>query len=159
AVSLVEGAIVTNTHEAQVISVGLPFVVVELRDRAAVGRARVNIKGFEAIRENLDDPIRASVYLYTRTTDSVDIRARMFAPLSGVPEDPATGSAGCAVAGLLAHHNGKTDGEFAYRIAQGIEIGRPSMLMARAEKSGAIVKATWIGGACVLVSEGFIRLE
>jgi trans-2,3-dihydro-3-hydroxyanthranilate isomerase len=83
----------------------------------------------------------------------------MFAPLSGVPEDPATGSAGCAVAGLLAHHEKGRSGEFAYRIAQGVEMGRPSVLHARASKSGGVVEATWIGGACVLVSEGSLHVE
>jgi trans-2,3-dihydro-3-hydroxyanthranilate isomerase len=100
----------------------------------------------------------ALVYLYTQTTDGVDIHAPMFAPLSGVPEDPATGSVGCALAALLAEHNGQTNGEFLYRIAQGVEMGRPSMLIARAEKSGGIVKATWVGSVCVLVNEGLIRL-
>jgi trans-2,3-dihydro-3-hydroxyanthranilate isomerase len=155
ALSLAESDIVTKTHQPQVVSVGLPFVLVELRDRAALERLRVNPKDFEVIRDTLDE---ALVYLYTQTTDGVDIRARMFAPLSGVPEDPATGSAGCALAGLLAEHNGQTNGEFLYRIAQGVEMGRPSMLIARAEKSEGIVKATWVGGACVIVSEGFIRL-
>src|SRR5262249_40389406 len=114
---------------------------------------------FEAIREMLNEYIRASVYLYTRTTGDAEIHARMFAPLSGVPEDPATGSAGCAVVGLLAHHYEQPGGEFRCRIAQGIEMGRPSMLLARAEKSDGEVKATWIGGGCVLVNEGHIRVD
>jgi len=89
----------------------------------------------------------------------VDIRARMFAPLSGVPEDPATGSAGCAVTGLLALHDKQTSGHYNYEIAQGVEMGRPSRLQSRAEKSNGIVNTTWIGGACVLVAEGFITLH
>src|SRR5262249_7875730 len=130
----------------------------EVRDRSALERPRINTQGFDAIRDLLQDGIRASLYLYTRTTDGADIRARMFAPLSGVPEDPATGSAGCAAAGLLPPHNGKARGEFAYRIAQGVEMGRPSLLLARAEKADGRVRATWIGGACVLVNEGFIQV-
>ena len=54
-----------------------------------------------------------------------DIRARMFAPLSGVPEDPATGSANCTLGGLLADHEQVTSGMFSWRIAQGVEMGRP----------------------------------
>ena len=50
----------------------------------------------------------------------------MFAPLSGVPEDPATGSANCSLAGLLAHYNQDRNGSFSWRIAQGVEMGRPS---------------------------------
>jgi trans-2,3-dihydro-3-hydroxyanthranilate isomerase len=156
AVSLAAEDVVTETHQPQVASVGLPFVMMELRNRRALERARVNLSGFDAI---LSEDIRPSIYLYTRATDAFDIRARMFAPLSGVPEDPATGSASCAVAGLLAHYSGKPSGDLGWRIAQGVEMGRPSTLLARAEKSDGVVKTTWVGGACVLVCEGFIRVD
>jgi trans-2,3-dihydro-3-hydroxyanthranilate isomerase len=102
ATSLAEEDILTSAHEPQVVSVGLPFVLAELKDRSALERARVNVAGFSDILGVLKEGVRASVYLYTRTTGDIDIRARMFAPLSGVAEDPATGSASCAVAGLLA---------------------------------------------------------
>ena len=156
AVSLAVEEIVTETHPPQVVSVGLPFLMTELRDRMALERARVNIGGFEAI---LGENIRPSIYLYTQPDDGFDIRARMFAPLSGVPEDPATGSASCAVAGLLAHFNGNPSGSFSWRIAQGVEMGRPGTLLARAEKTSGVVQATWVGGGCVLVSEGFIHVD
>src|SRR5262249_30781494 len=144
AVSLAESDIVTTTHQPGIVSVGLPFVMTELRDRATLERPKSNVKGFEAIRQHLDGAIRASVYMYVRVKDGVDIRARMFAPLAGVPEDPATGSAGCAVSGLLTHHHGDASGAYAYRIAQGVEMGRPSLLEARAEKLDGVVTATWI---------------
>jgi len=99
------------------------------------------------------------VYLYTHGSDGFDIRARMFAPLSGVPEDPATGSANCALAGLLAHYNPQPNGSFVWRIAQGVEMGRPSTLIARAEKKDGVVQTTRIGGAAILVSEGVIYLD
>lgn len=155
-VSLATKDVVTETHQPQIASVGLPFLMTELRDRAALERARVNSTGVEAI---LRQDIRPSIYLYTRATDGFDIRARMFAPLSGVPEDPATGSASCAVGGLLAHHSGQVSGRFSYRIAQGVEMGRPSVLLVRAEKTDGRVQATWVGGACVLVSEGLIQVD
>jgi trans-2,3-dihydro-3-hydroxyanthranilate isomerase len=82
----------------------------------------------------------------------------MFAPLSGVAEDPATGSAACAVAGLLAHLHDPAAGEFVWRIAQGVEMGRPSLLRARADKVDGVVRKTFVGGACVLVSEGLIEI-
>jgi trans-2,3-dihydro-3-hydroxyanthranilate isomerase len=149
--------IVTKTHEPQEVSVGLPFIFVELPGRAALERLRINTNGFEAIRNALGEGFRASVYLYARDSNGVDVRSRMFAPLSGIPEDPATGSAGCGLAGLLAHHQREASGEFSYRIAQGVEMGRPSLLLARAAKSNGIVENTWIGGSSVLVSEGFIE--
>jgi trans-2,3-dihydro-3-hydroxyanthranilate isomerase len=135
---------------------GLPFILAELRDRAALERARVNISGFDSLPT---EGGLASVLLYVRVADDVDIRARMFAPLSGVPEDPATGSAACALAGLLAHLSEPPSGSFTWRIAQGVEMGRPSTLVARAEKHGGVVQATWVGGASVLVSDGTIHLD
>jgi trans-2,3-dihydro-3-hydroxyanthranilate isomerase len=156
AVSLDPDDIVTRTHEPQVASVGLPFLMAELADRAALERARINMNGIDAIAA---EGVTPDIHLYTRSADGFDIRARMFAPLDGVPEDPATGSANCALAGLLSHHDNAADGSFQWRIAQGVEMGRPSVLEARAEKKDGAVVATWIGGASVLVSEGRIEVD
>jgi trans-2,3-dihydro-3-hydroxyanthranilate isomerase len=156
AISIDSKDIVTKTHGPQVASVGLPFIVVELRDRSVLERVRISMSGFEALAAQ---DVMPDVYLYTRGTDGFDIRARMFAPLSGVPEDPATGSANCALAGLLAHYSQDSNGSFSWRIAQGVEMGRPSTLIARAEKKDGVVQTTRIGGATVLVSEGTIYLD
>ncbi len=82
----------------------------------------------------------------------------MFAPLDGIPEDPATGSANCALAALLAHYDDAETGHFNWRIAQGVEMGRPSLMEARAEKTSGQVTDTWIGGTCVMVAEGNIEV-
>ena len=156
AISIDSKDVVTKTHGPQVASVGLPFIMVELRDRSVLERTRINMGGFEALAA---EDVMPDVYLYTRGTDGFDIRARMFAPLSGVPEDPATGSANCALAGLLAHYSQDSNGSFSWRIAQGVEMGRPSTLIARAEKKDGVVQTTRIGGAAVLVSEGTIYLD
>jgi trans-2,3-dihydro-3-hydroxyanthranilate isomerase len=156
AVSLSPEDILTDTHHPQVCSVGLPFVITELKDRPALERARISMRGFDALA-NVD--IKPSMHLYVRVSDGFDIRARMFAPLSGVPEDPATGSANCALGGLLAHYQEQASGTFSWRIAQGVEMGRPSTLLARAHKKDGAVQATWVGGSCVMVSEGFIQID
>jgi trans-2,3-dihydro-3-hydroxyanthranilate isomerase len=159
AVSLNEGDIVTQAHEPQIVSVGLPFLVTEISDPGALGRVRVNTSGFEKVRDHLGgQSVRASIYLYTKASGEVDLRARMLAPLSGVPEDPATGSATCAVAGLLARLDARPTGSFRFKIAQGVEMGRPSFLSARAEKSGGVVRSTHVRGGCVLVSQGTLEV-
>ncbi len=155
AVSLAPDDIVTRTHAPQVASVGLPFLMVELADRGALGRARPNVDGLGAL---VAAGVPPDVHLYVRSADEVDIRARMFAPLDNIPEDPATGSANCALAGLLAHYAQSRDGHFRWRIAQGVEMGRPSLLEARVEKQAGVVTRTWIGGASVLVSEGTLEV-
>jgi trans-2,3-dihydro-3-hydroxyanthranilate isomerase len=156
AVSLAAGDVVTRTHPPQIASVGLPFLMAEIKDRAALERARANMAGVEAIAA---EGVMPDIHLYTLSADEFDIRARMFAPLDGVPEDPATGSANCALAALLTHHKAERDGSFQWRIAQGVEMGRPSTLEARTEKRDGEVVGVWIGGASVLVSEGFIEVD
>ncbi len=156
AVSLAEDDIVIDTHLPQVASVGLPFIIAELKDRSALQRARTNVNGLEAL---VAEGITPDIHLYLHSKDEFDIRARMFAPLDGVPEDPATGSANCALAGLLSHYNAAPTGSFNWRIAQGVEMGRPSVLEARAEKKNGKVQDTWIGGTCALVSEGKLYVD
>ena len=156
ALCLSASEIVTDIHSPIVASVGLPFLMVELRDRSVLQKAGINPIGFERIA---DQGVMPDIHLYVRSDDEFDIRARMFAPLDGVPEDPATGSANCALAGLLAHYHESTSGQFEWRIAQGVEMGRPSLLQARAEKKADKVLSTWIGGSCVLVSEGHIYID
>ncbi len=154
AVSLAPDDVVTTTHAPQVASVGLPFLMAQLKDRDTLARARLNMSGFDAL---IAAGVPPDVHLYVRSGDEFDIRARMFAPLDGVIEDPATGSANCALAGLLGHHDRVRDGVLRWRIAQGVEMGRPSVLEARAEKRDGVVTATYVGGGSVLVSEGSIE--
>jgi trans-2,3-dihydro-3-hydroxyanthranilate isomerase len=139
-----------------VASVGLPFVMAELRDRAALARARAFGPGLDAIKALGVTP---DVHLYVRSSDEFDLRCRMFAPYDGVPEDPATGSANCALAALLTQQRSEASGSFDYHIAQGVEMGRPSVLEARTEKRDGMVTAVRIGGASVLVSEGTIEVS
>ena len=158
AVSVAPADIVTETHGPQVASVGLPFIMVELKNRAALKSARINMAGFEALAAQGVTP---DVLMYVRTRrkdgDDFDIRARMFAPLDGVPEDAATGSANCALAAMLAHYDAAASGTHRYRISQGVELGRPSVLEARVEKRDGVVASAHVGGDSVLVSEGWIE--
>ena len=82
----------------------------------------------------------------------------MFAPHHGIPEDPATGSANVALIGLLAHLRPETDLKLSKTSAQGVEMGRPSLLQAEAEKHNGTVTATYIAGRCVPVMSGTLEL-
>ncbi|ACY18761.1 PhzF family phenazine biosynthesis protein [Haliangium ochraceum] len=156
AVSLPVDAIQLDNHPPQEASVGLPFLCVELRDRAALQRARVAADALDALAAAEISP---AIHLYVRGDDEFDLYARMFAPLHGLPEDPATGSANCALAGLLAHLQAARVGIFEWRISQGIEMGRPSVLEARSEKRDGHVVSTAIAGPSVMVSEGWIEVD
>lgn len=134
AVSIDEDDIITQTHLPQVASVGLPFLMTELVDRSALERARINLNGFDAIAA---EGVIPDIHLYTHSADPFDIRARMFAPMDGIPEDPATGSANCALAGLLSHYSEKSGGGFRFRIAQGVEMGSPAFSTPALKRSTA----------------------
>ncbi|MEO2176637.1 MAG: PhzF family phenazine biosynthesis protein [bacterium] len=155
ALSLTPEDIVTDTHLPVVASVGLPFVMVELKNRAALESARPYTPAIEEIHAK---GIMPDIHVYIRSKDEFDIRARMFAPLDGVPEDPATGSANCALVAMLSHYNSESEGEFSWRIAQGVEMKRPSVLDARTKKRPGTNIDVWIAGTCKMVSEGFIEI-
>jgi trans-2,3-dihydro-3-hydroxyanthranilate isomerase len=155
-VGLGSDVVVTRTHPPRVASAGLPFLCVELRDRRALAQAWVRHETYDALMRSSG---AQGMLLYTRDTGEggLDLRARMYAPLLGVAEDPATGSAHLALAGLLAASAPDADGAFAWRIAQGIEMGRPSLLEASAVKRGGEVVILRIGGRSVLVCDGWIE--
>jgi trans-2,3-dihydro-3-hydroxyanthranilate isomerase len=155
AVSLEPEDIVSDNHPPRVASVGLPFLFAELKDRDALQRAEIDRKQLRALAA---EGLTPNIHLYVQSKDDFDIRARVFAPLDGVPEDPATGSANCALAGILSHYDEAPYGLFKWRIAQGVEMGRPSILNAEAEKANGVVIRTTIGGACVMVAEGYIEV-
>jgi trans-2,3-dihydro-3-hydroxyanthranilate isomerase len=85
------------------------------------------------------------------------VKTRMFGPSLGVPEDPATGSAAGPLAVHLTRH-----GRVAYgaeiEIEQGVEIGRRSVLRARAFGGPDGIERVTVGGAAVIVARGEYRL-
>ena len=153
ALSLRENEIVVTTHAPTVASVGLPFLFVEVLDLSVLSQVRIDMAGFDRL---LVEGAVPYVHVYTPKTGSTDIQARVFAPLDGVAEDPATGSANCALAALLSHYRSERDGEFSWCVFQGIELGRRSALRIRARKENGCVVASWVGGTCVMISEGWI---
>ena len=153
ALSLRENEIVVTTHAPTVASVGLPFLFVEVLDLSVLSQVRIDMAGFDRL---LVEGAVPYVHVYTPKTGSTDIQARVFSPLDGVAEDPATGSANCALAALLSHYRSERDGEFSWCVFQGIELGRPSALRIRARKENGCVVASWVGGTCVMISEGWI---
>jgi trans-2,3-dihydro-3-hydroxyanthranilate isomerase len=147
--------IVAGSERPRVASCGVPFLLVPVRDIAAVSRARPDAA---RCREVLRDyPVR-EIYLYAHDAEHADaeIRARMFAPELGIAEDPATGAASVALAGALALEHVASDGTFSWTIEQGVEMGRSSLLYTEADKQSGQVTAVRVGGHAVRVSEGQI---
>ena len=148
--------VVTSTHPPQVASVGLPFLIVEVRNRTTLANTRISTDKLLALQASGVTP---DILVYTRATGDFDIHARMFAPLDNIPEDPATGSANCALVGLLTKLDSTPDGLRQWIIGQGDEMGRPSRLFARTLKENGTVAGVWIAGHCVMVSEGWMFVD
>ena len=148
-VGLAPADIVMTNHAPLRASVGVFFVLVEVQPEA-LSRAVPDLAQFRAVRDatpGLEG--RFSLFLYAR--DGEAIRARMFAPLGGTWEDPATGSASATTAALLLSLGGQESG--AWTLTQGIEMGRPSLLNLKAWRTAEGVRAS-VGGSCVPVLRG-----
>jgi trans-2,3-dihydro-3-hydroxyanthranilate isomerase len=146
----------TKNHLPCIASCGAAFILAELKTREALTTAIPRTDVFN--REVAKYPA-TSILVYTQVDEAaIDIRARMFAPRHGIYEDPATGSANVALIGLLAKLRPEPDLKLSKTIAQGVEMGRPSLLHAQADKRGGAVTATFIGGRCVPVMSGSIGL-
>jgi trans-2,3-dihydro-3-hydroxyanthranilate isomerase len=159
-ISLSSADIRTDRHPPQIVSVGLPVLVVELASRDALRRARPDAAAFA---RTFPCDGSDAVYLHTRdippAEKTSDLQARMFHPgSSGLSEDPATGSATVAIAALLADLAGQRDGELKLRIGQGVDMGRPSLLLTRVYKANGVIASAHVGGACVPMMEGLFRL-
>ena len=145
-----------ENHVATRYSSGVPFTFVPVRDLDAIGRAAAQIQHWGEAFGTHDHP---NAFLYCRQTihNEAAFHARMFAPTMGIPEDPATGSAAAALAGVVAHFDEPRDGLHSGVIEQGFEMGRPSNIYQELEvESGKLCKVR-IGGHAVRVMEGAIE--
>jgi trans-2,3-dihydro-3-hydroxyanthranilate isomerase len=137
-------------------SAGVPFLFASVRDRAALGRARIDGAAWE---RHLADAWAPHVYVMTDDAEGdATLRARMFAPAMGIAEDPATGGGVTALAALLAARDAAGDGTLRWTVEQGVEMGRPSRLHVEADVRGGALAAVRVGGAAVLVGEGEMTL-
>ena len=153
--SIEAGDINVTTHYPQVASVGLPFLFVELQSLEALSQAQIDLTKLQRL---LQEGFPSYIHIYCRDVKDFDIRCRMFAPLDGVAEDPATGSANAALIALLSHCDQRSDLEDKWKISQGSEIGRPSVLHGRAQKIGGTVTEVNLGGYSVMVCKGTISI-
>ena len=153
-----------SRHDPTNASCGAPFTFVELKSRDALRGASPSAEAFVAHFPNEpstgSDPDTANaVLMYVRDESQADrYHARMFAPLHGIAEDAATGSANVALAGLLAHLDDRSDLSLAARVEQGRDMGRPSTLAVGAEKRAGVVETTSVGGECVHVMQGELTI-
>ncbi|WP_414735927.1 PhzF family phenazine biosynthesis protein [Ensifer adhaerens] len=153
-------AVSTRNHAPVRVSVGLPFAVAELKDVTALSATRPNVTAFEAANGRYKpDEDSFSLFLYARSAERPwQLRARMFAPLDNVIEDPATGSASAALGAYLVSLLPEKTIDVDLTIEQGVEMGRRSIIEVSVSKQGGTVRRTSIAGACVTAMRGSIAL-
>jgi trans-2,3-dihydro-3-hydroxyanthranilate isomerase len=157
---LAENDIATLCHTPLVASVGTPFVIAEIANVEALSRATPDIAAFRATAVRFPDLSGSvSIYLYAWVDGGERrIRARMFAPLGGVFEDPGTGSAAAALAALLTSLAPGDNVDLQYAIEQGVEMGRPSLIIASAVKAAEGPVTASVAGTCVPVMRGTLQV-
>jgi trans-2,3-dihydro-3-hydroxyanthranilate isomerase len=149
--------ILDGADSIQAVSCGVPFLFIPLRDRRAVGRARLRTDRWEAL---VRGTWAQEVYVFARDPELAgsDLRSRMFAPRMGIAEDPATGGAAAPLGGYLASRAPERDGTLSWVIEQGFEMGRPSLLHLEVDKKDGEITAVRVGGSSVLMSEGTMEI-
>ncbi len=134
----------------EVISCGLPFLYLPLKNLDALNRCSLNLSVWQQCLEHTD---AAHVYPFV-VTGEYTIYARMFAPELGITEDPATGSAATSLAGYLYKYFPRKKPTEIWQIHQGIQMGRPSQLTLQITANNRKISRISVGGASVLVSTG-----
>lgn len=151
-----ESAIGYGAHRPALYSAGNPFTMIPLKTRADVDAAVLDRDAFAKMEQG--DAKNAFFYCAEPTNSAHHFYARMFAPSLGVGEDPATGSAVAAFAGVIMDYEKPGDGVHAYVIEQGYRMGRPSQIELTLEvQNGALVKAS-IGGGAIVMMQGTLSV-
>ena len=142
----------------EMVSCGLPYHIIPVGTVAAIRRAALDMARWTQM---VADGWAHHVYLVCPQAEGegVDLRVRMFAPGSGVPEDPATGSAAAALGGYLSKIDGSSKAALSWTIEQGLEIGRPSIIHVEADRAGCETTAVRVGGSAVFVSHGTMTVS
>ncbi len=149
ALGLPQTAISTENHPPLQCSLGLPFVIVELKNAEALNQCKPAIDQLEAGAAKHPAGLDFALYPYARIGDMIE--ARMFAPLDNIPEDPATGSAAATLAALLTEVHESAQNLV---IHQGMAIGRPSQIAAKTTTGDQV--AVTISGKALCTMQGVL---
>lgn len=135
----------------QEVSTGLPFIIVPLRTLNSIKQCRIQRDRLALLERS---KAKAILVFCPQTYHSQnDLNVRMFADYYGVPEDPATGSANGCLAGYLVQHRYFETNTIDLRVEQGYEIGRPSLLLLKAQREAKQITVL-VGGKVIRVAKG-----
>jgi trans-2,3-dihydro-3-hydroxyanthranilate isomerase len=157
ALSLPKHVIADTKWPLQVVSTGLPVLIVPVRTLTAVRSINPDASAIINVCERFG--ANGIMVFTTVTVESfASVHARMFAPKIGILEDPATGSAGGALGAYLVQNGVVEVGPTTdILIEQGYEIDRPSRILVQVESDDDVIQGVKVGGHCVMVVEGTLR--
>ena len=149
-----------ENHHISLWNAGVPYVMVPVHDLSVAAKARCELFQWEQLAPMADGQL-ADAFVYCRggVSHEAHFHARMFAPMGGIPEDPATGSAVAAFSGAVHMFDELLDGHHALLIEQGVEMGRPSKIHLHLEVDGGRITHGRIGGHAVKVAEGALLID
>jgi trans-2,3-dihydro-3-hydroxyanthranilate isomerase len=158
AVGLAPHEIGFENHRVGLWSAGVPYITIPVSGLDAARRARLDNQAWRELSPQRGDGKTASAYVYCRETVSRDnsFHARMFVPGTPSYEDPATGSAAAAFAGVIMQFDAPPEGPSRFWIEQGVEMGRPSRIRLEIDVENSAMAAARIGGNAVKVAEGVL---
>jgi trans-2,3-dihydro-3-hydroxyanthranilate isomerase len=146
----------SSRHLPQLVTLGIGFVFAEVTGMAALARCAPRL---DAFKTHLPVETTDGIYLYARVGEGseIQIRSRMFAPLHGIVEDPATGSAAAMLGALIGKLEPGAD-DLTVAVDQGVEMGRASRIDVGVARTADGVDAVTVGGNAVQVMRGVITL-
>jgi trans-2,3-dihydro-3-hydroxyanthranilate isomerase len=155
ALGLVAGEIGFENHRPSGWSAGMPVSFVPVRNLAVMSKVVPQTALWSVA---FGTPVPDVAFLYTRETEGLgrQFHARMFAPGLGLTEDPATGAAAAAFAGVVQTFDTPPPGSRRIVIEQGFEMGRPSLITLEMDSEGGRLVAARVGGDAVIVAEGML---
>ena len=158
AVNLMPSEIGFANHAPIRVKTGVSQLFVPVRSMAAITKAEPNLARWRSLSDEAEG---TGAFLYTGETQhrTAHFHARFFAPHHGVLEDPATGSAAVAFAGVLTHFDQPHDGTHKRRIEQGYAMGRPSLITVSLDVTGRKLTNVRISGHAVPVTSGQITVS
>lgn len=156
ALGLTRGELGFENHVPSFFDAGTPYRFIPVRNLAVIAKVEPQPALWKAAF-----PDKAGAYVYTRETEAVgrQFHARMFVPEVGIIEDPATGGAAAAFAGVVHRFDATPSGWRTITIEQGFEMGRPSLITLELEVEGGRLVQARIAGDAVIVAEGEIDTD
>ncbi len=153
ALGLLPADIGFDNHRPALFNAGNRFFCVPVGSRQLLSQAQAKTGSWDL----LEGQEGVGVFVYCKG-DEVDFHARMFAPRSGIIEDPATGSAAANFPGAIHKAQKLSDGTHSWQVAQGEDMGRPSLISVGADIVESKITAVRVGGRAVGVSQGQLEI-